>query len=125
VPTRLDASLVADALEALPGWTGGTDKIVRTVDLDDADADAVASEVASTAEAMNHHPNVERDGGTSTFRVWTHSAGGVTELDIVLASRISDILRHHGAPPPVPGPIPGPAAPNDAPTAGGDTPESL
>ncbi|MGF7233897.1 MAG: 4a-hydroxytetrahydrobiopterin dehydratase [Frankia sp.] len=124
MPTKLDADLVADALVALPGWTGGTDKIARTVDLEDDTADAVAAEVATTAAAMDHHPVVDRDGSATTFQVWTHSAGGVTELDIALASRISDILRQHGAPPPPAATIPPPAAPADGPTDGSDTPES-
>ncbi len=128
MPTKLDADLVTDALAALPGWSGGTDKITRVVDLDDDLSDAVAADVATTADSMDHHPVVDRDGSTTTFGVWTHSEGGVTELDIALASRISDILRRHGIPTPAPTPaaaeIPPPAAPVDGPTDASGTPES-
>lgn len=96
--TLLDASLIADALTALPGWSGDTGRLRRAVEVDAATAAALGTEIAAAADAMNHHPSVERAGDVTTFVLWTHSAGGVTELDITLASRISDILRAHGIP---------------------------
>jgi 4a-hydroxytetrahydrobiopterin dehydratase len=41
---------------------------------------------------MNHHAVVEEDLDGTTYLLWTHSSGGVTELDIELAARISDIV---------------------------------
>jgi 4a-hydroxytetrahydrobiopterin dehydratase len=115
--TLLDASLIVDALTALPGWSGDTGRLRRAVEVDAATSETVGTEIAAVADAMNHHPSVERAGDVTTFVLWTHSAGGVTELDITLASRISDILRAHG--------IPGTAtAPTDAgavPTPRADT----
>jgi 4a-hydroxytetrahydrobiopterin dehydratase len=89
--TLLDDHLVTDALHGLHGWTGDSARISRTVDT--ADADALVAAVGEAADAMDHHPVVERDGDAVTFVLWTHSAGGVTELDIALASRIDDLVR--------------------------------
>jgi len=36
---------------------------------------------------------LEDDGGATRYVLWTHDAGGVTELDIALASRISDLIH--------------------------------
>jgi 4a-hydroxytetrahydrobiopterin dehydratase len=91
--TLLDEHLVGDALQGLDGWAGDTGRIVRTATVDDADG--VLAELAVVADAMDHHPQVSRDGAALTFTLWTHSAGGVTELDITLASRIDDLVRQH------------------------------
>ncbi|WP_239338823.1 4a-hydroxytetrahydrobiopterin dehydratase [Frankia sp. CiP3] len=96
MPTRLDADRLADALGELPGWNGDTSTIVRKVTMDDETADEVVERISLVANTMNHHPIVDRAHGVTTFTVWTHSQGGVTELDITLASRISDVLRQHG-----------------------------
>jgi 4a-hydroxytetrahydrobiopterin dehydratase len=88
--TLLDDKLVSDALQGLEEWTGGPDRIHRTVTVDDTDA--LLAAVGEAADALDHHPEISRDGGSVTFTLWTHSAGGVTELDIALASRIDDLV---------------------------------
>jgi 4a-hydroxytetrahydrobiopterin dehydratase len=88
--TLLDDQLVTDAMENLDEWSGDAKRISRTVRVDDVDA--LLAAVGEAADAMDHHPEVERDGEAATFTLWTHSAGGVTELDIALASRINDLV---------------------------------
>jgi 4a-hydroxytetrahydrobiopterin dehydratase len=44
--------------------------------------------VGEIAEAMNHHPDIEIRWNTVTFKLSTHSAGGITEADLELARRI-------------------------------------
>ena|SRR5438270_7242313 len=88
--TLLDDRLVADALGGLHEWTGGPHRISRTVTVEDTDA--LLAAVTEAADSLDHHPEVSRDGGAVTFTLWTHSAGGVTELDIALASRIDDLV---------------------------------
>jgi 4a-hydroxytetrahydrobiopterin dehydratase len=90
MPTLLDERLVTDALQGLEEWTGGPDRISRTVTV--ADPDALLAAVAEAADSVNHHPEIERAGDGITFVLWTLSAGGVTELDIALASRIDDLV---------------------------------
>lgn len=88
--TLLDDRLVAGAMDNLDEWSGDAQRISRTLRAEEPDL--LLAAVAETADAMDHHPQVERDGDTITFVLWTHSAGGVTELDIALASRINDLV---------------------------------
>ncbi|MEX5709489.1 pterin-4-alpha-carbinolamine dehydratase [Parafrankia soli] len=96
MPTRLDNSAVSTALEALPGWIGDADRIRLEILVDGDESTAIVDEVMREADAMDHHPVVESGPGTTIFTVWTHSAGGVTELDVELARKISAILRSAG-----------------------------
>jgi 4a-hydroxytetrahydrobiopterin dehydratase len=88
--TLLDDRLVADAMTNLDQWSGDAQRISRTVRV--PDADALLAAVAEAADTLDHHPVVEREGDGVTFVLWTHSLGGVTELDIALASRIDDLV---------------------------------
>ncbi|OAA24193.1 pterin-4-alpha-carbinolamine dehydratase [Frankia sp. EI5c] len=96
MPTRLDNSAVSTSLEALPGWIGDADRLRLEILVDGDESTAIVDEVMRAADAMDHHPVVEHGPGTTVFTVWTHSAGGVTELDLELARRISAILRSSG-----------------------------
>ena len=44
--------------------------------------------IADVAEEMDHHPDVDLRWRTLHLAVVTHSAGGVTDLDLELARRI-------------------------------------
>jgi 4a-hydroxytetrahydrobiopterin dehydratase len=90
--TRLDDHLVSDALGALTDWEGDSERITRSVSLDRSAQDRLLAEVQQAADAMDHHPEVSRDDSAVRFTLWTHSEGGVTELDIALASRIDDLV---------------------------------
>jgi 4a-hydroxytetrahydrobiopterin dehydratase len=89
VPT-LSAEEVAAALTGLPDWSGGTDGISRTLQARSflAGIDLV-DRVADAAEEADHHPDIDIRWRTLTFRLVTHSVGGVTEKDIALARRIN------------------------------------
>ncbi len=94
----LDADSVRSAVAVLDGWEGGTDAIVRTVGLRSFPAAiAVVDRVAKVAEEMDHHPDIDVRWRTVRFALTTHSAGGVTQLDIELAHRIDEAARAHGA----------------------------
>lgn len=92
MPTLLDEHLVEDSLTALTDWSGNPSAISRTVSLPPDKTEDLLAEVAITAESMNHHPDIDRSGGRTTFRLRTDSEGGVTELDIYMASRIDDLV---------------------------------
>lgn len=53
--------------------------------------------VAQDAEQMDHHPDVDLRWRTVTFTYSTHSAGGVTQLDVELAHRTLEAARTVGA----------------------------
>jgi len=47
--------------------------------------------VAALANEMDHHPDVEISWDRVTLRLVTHSAGGITELDLALAEAVSGL----------------------------------
>lgn len=76
------------ALEQLD-WTRSGDELVKTVKRGTfAKAMAYVNEVANLAEARDHHPDIDIRWDTVTLRLTTHSEGGLTGLDIELASAI-------------------------------------
>jgi 4a-hydroxytetrahydrobiopterin dehydratase len=52
--------------------------------------------VGAVAEEMDHHPDIDIRWNVVTLRLSTHSAGGITRLDLELAARI-DALAGSGA----------------------------
>jgi 4a-hydroxytetrahydrobiopterin dehydratase len=92
MPDRLDQALVESSLEALPHWSGDTESISWTVPVTAQQADELLAAVAESAQAMNHDPDIERSAGHVRFVLTTHSAGGVTAMDIAMASRIDDLV---------------------------------
>jgi 4a-hydroxytetrahydrobiopterin dehydratase len=93
MPTRLDADLVKDTLASLPGWTGDQRELRREVHLPPLQDEALRRQIHEDAEAMDHHPEVHRVEGGTVFVLSTHSEGGVTELDVAMASRISELAQ--------------------------------
>jgi 4a-hydroxytetrahydrobiopterin dehydratase len=88
-PEEVDASLVEQGL----GWTRQGDELVTTVELHDfAAALAFVNAVGAAAEAANHHPDIDIRWNKVHLVLTTHSAGGLTVLDIALAAAI-DRLR--------------------------------
>jgi 4a-hydroxytetrahydrobiopterin dehydratase len=80
---------VADALESLPGWSGDTTGISRSLECASFPAAiAVVDAVALLAEAADHHPDIDIRWRTLHFTLSTHDAGGVTQLDLNLAREI-------------------------------------
>lgn len=85
-------------LNTLPGWLGDTEALQCTYTFPEFPvAIAAIGAVAVEAEEMNHHPNIDIRWRNVTFMLATHSAGGVTQLDIELAHRIRMIAEENGA----------------------------
>ena len=92
-PPRLAPDEISAALHGLPSWSGDGDGIRRTVELPTfrEAVDAIVR-IADVAEEMDHHPDVDLRWRTVHLSVVSHSAGGVTELDLELARRIDALL---------------------------------
>ncbi|GIJ50102.1 putative pterin-4-alpha-carbinolamine dehydratase [Virgisporangium aliadipatigenens] len=84
---------LSHALSALPGWTGSPSAIERTVACESfMGAIGLVNRVAEAAEEANHHPDMEIRWREVTFRLSTHSEGGVvTEQDLALARVINSL----------------------------------
>ncbi|XP_057458052.1 pterin-4-alpha-carbinolamine dehydratase 2, mitochondrial [Lotus japonicus] len=51
--------------------------------------------IAEIAEAEGHHPDLHLVGWNNvTIEIWTHSAGGLTENDFILAAKINELNLH-------------------------------
>jgi 4a-hydroxytetrahydrobiopterin dehydratase len=80
-----------------PGWAGnpGALRCAYTLPTFRTAIDVVGA-VADDAEEMDHHPDIDVRFRALHFTLSTHSAGGVTQLDIELAHRIADICARLG-----------------------------
>lgn len=89
----IDPSDLSRATENLSDWEVG-DALVRTHQFATfPDAVAAVAEVAAIAEGMDHHPDIDIRWRTVTFRCVTHSAGGITDLDVSLATAIDAVIE--------------------------------
>jgi 4a-hydroxytetrahydrobiopterin dehydratase len=92
MPTVLTADELAEALRDLPDWSGDVHGIERSVKAGTFLAGIrLVDAVAELAEAADHHPDIDIRWRTLTFRLATHSAGGVTEKDLSLARQIDQL----------------------------------
>ena len=86
---EVDAALAEQGL----AWEHVGDELVTTVELHDfAAALAFVNAVGAAAEAANHHPDIDIRWNKVHLVLSTHSAGGLTVLDLALAAAI-DRLR--------------------------------
>ena len=87
----LDDEEVARQLRDLTGWTADGGQLRASYQAPDFMTGVrLIDVVAAEAEAMDHHPDIDVRWRTVTFCCSTHSVGGVTQLDIELAHRISE-----------------------------------
>jgi len=94
----LDDAAVTAALADLTDWTRDGDSIVRTVELSSfPEAIAVVGRVGGDAEERDHHPDIDIRWRTLTFRLSTHSEGGLTAKDTELAAQIDARIAAAGS----------------------------
>ncbi len=83
---------VKDALADLPGWELVGSEIVRDYKFADfVAAMAFVNLVADAAEAANHHPDIDIRWNKVRLALSTHSQGGLTHNDFVLAAQIESL----------------------------------
>ncbi|MEO0479175.1 MAG: 4a-hydroxytetrahydrobiopterin dehydratase [Planctomycetota bacterium] len=88
--TRLTDDQVREALERLDGWSIENGKLhSEFVFRDFREAFGFMAQIATAAEAMNHHPEWFNVYKTVRVHLTTHDAGGLTELDIALATEMN------------------------------------
>ena len=67
--------------------------MMRTYTFDDfGEAMAFVTRTALAAEALDHHPDIDIRWNRVTLVLSTHSAGGLTELDRDLASKVDGFI---------------------------------
>jgi 4a-hydroxytetrahydrobiopterin dehydratase len=87
--TKLEGMARTEALGKLQGWNevAGRDAIHKTFQFADfVEAFGFMAKAALHAEKLNHHPEWSNIYRTVEVTLSTHDAGGLTDLDIALAS---------------------------------------
>ena len=86
---RLSDIAIKRELSRLPGWSRRGDVLTKTFQFPAFLAGiGFVQRVARAAEAMDHHPDLDIRYTKVTCALSTHSAGGITALDLELAARI-------------------------------------
>jgi 4a-hydroxytetrahydrobiopterin dehydratase len=87
-PAEVDAVLAAERL----AWERHGAELVKVRrGRDFADSLTFVNAVGALAEELDHHPDVDIRWNEVTLRLSTHSAGGLTRLDLELARRIDGL----------------------------------
>ena len=91
VADLLDDAVIADAVAGLQ-WEREGAALRKTVKRKDfAQAMVFVNRVAEMAEEADHHPDISVSWNTVVLTLSTHSAGGITRLDLDLAGRIDGL----------------------------------
>ncbi len=89
---KLTPEEIKNKLQTLRGWTLEGESIKKEwVFQDFAAAMKFLNTVAGLAEKYNHHPEMCNVFNRVSIRYHTHEAGGLTELDFLLAREIDRI----------------------------------
>ena len=89
MPERLSDISIQRELGNLPGWTRRGEVITKTFQFRDflTGIDFVTA-VAKAADAADHHPDIDIRYTKIICSLSTHSAGGITQMDLDMAKKI-------------------------------------
>jgi 4a-hydroxytetrahydrobiopterin dehydratase len=93
VPTVLDQEQVDAALaDRHPDWRGSPQKLSRSIEFADfPTAVEFINRIAPRCEALDHHPDLAVRWRWVDVELSTHSAGGVTDLDLAVAEIVDEV----------------------------------
>lgn len=88
-PELLSVEEIDEALLTLDGWEIVDDSIKREIEFEGfMDAIDFINRIAVYADEFDHHPEIYNVYNTVALTLSTHDAGGLTQKDFDLASRI-------------------------------------
>lgn len=92
---KLDEEQITGFLSQTPDWQRDGNQISRLLKFADfKSAMAFINRVADEAEAMDHHPDIFlHDWNKVRLSLTTHSEGGLTAKDFILAERINQFVN--------------------------------
>jgi 4a-hydroxytetrahydrobiopterin dehydratase len=92
-PQVLDQSGIDAGLQALHAdWTGGPGQLSRSIEFADfPTAVEFVNRLAPRCEELDHHPDLAVRWRWVDVVLTTHSVGGVTALDLTLASIVDEV----------------------------------
>ena len=90
--------LVNELRAAGGAWDVSTGKLRKTFAFPDfRSALRFVDAVGAMADEVDHHPDVELSWGKATIQIWTHTVGGLAEIDFVFAARCERIYASRAA----------------------------
>lgn len=89
----LSAEEIASRLAPLHAdWTGSPEHLTRSIEFPDfTTAAQFINQLAPRCEELDHHPDLALRWRWVEVSLATHSAGGVTELDVQLAEVVDEV----------------------------------
>jgi 4a-hydroxytetrahydrobiopterin dehydratase len=73
-------------------WSGSTDSLTRSIEFADfGTAVEFVNRLAPACEQLDHHPDLALRWRWVDIELATHSAGGVTDMDVTLARQIDEV----------------------------------
>ncbi|HSH75411.1 MAG TPA: 4a-hydroxytetrahydrobiopterin dehydratase [Longimicrobiales bacterium] len=86
---KLNAESIKGWLSTRKGWKRRANKLTKVFEFGSfRPAIVFVNRIASIADTLNHHPDIDVRYGTVTVALTTHDAGGITEKDLELAEQI-------------------------------------
>jgi 4a-hydroxytetrahydrobiopterin dehydratase len=91
--TVLEPQALEIAVARLPHWHVENGELVRIASFGDfVAAIAFVNRIATLAEQVGHHPDIDIRYNQVRLALVTHDAGGITGSDTLMASRIDQTL---------------------------------
>jgi 4a-hydroxytetrahydrobiopterin dehydratase len=93
MPTVLNQAQIDERLAARhPGWSGSSEKLARSIEFATfLTAAEFINRLAPRCEELDHHPDLALRWRWVEIELSTHSAGGVTDLDLTLAGIVDEV----------------------------------
>lgn len=89
--------MLSDAMTRLPGWSGDPDGIHRHFDIDGDDRRRLVANIEALADLTGHPIAVEEVADGVDVALVSDDVSGVSEIDIALATRITDLASGRAA----------------------------
>lgn len=90
--TRLSESEVDLRMPSLPAWTTDGESLFYTRTFENfVEAVDFVNSLVEPAETLAHHPDITINYNRVSLELTTHDAGGLTDLDFQLATKISQL----------------------------------
>ena len=86
---KLNGKSVQEWLETHPGWSRKSNMLVKEYRLlSFRDSIIFVNRIAGLADAADHHPDIDIRFDRVLIALSTHSAGGITAMDLTLAEAL-------------------------------------
>ncbi|MBA8825890.1 pterin-4a-carbinolamine dehydratase [Saccharopolyspora lacisalsi] len=95
-PRPLEPDELDRGLRDIPGWSGDTHRLTRTVSLPSHRVEPLFNAVERAQAELNHPAEIEQTDDGIRFTLRTRSLGAVTELDLRLARSINESVDRAG-----------------------------